>query len=146
LENIRKARSSDLASIAKYYGVRGDTPLDPFTSEDRLKQMVDLNDLAIAEVDGFFAGFVYYFVGDHPWFDPEVDMYGHILEVHVKPEYQGMGTGTRMLEYAIEDLKKRNAKVVYIDTGSNNVKALRLYQGMGFKEFGQTIHLKKAMV
>jgi ribosomal protein S18 acetylase RimI-like enzyme len=146
LENIRKARSSDLASIAKLYGAKGDTPLDPFTSEDRLKQMIDLNDLAIAEVDGFFAGFVYYFVSDHPWFDPGINMYGHILEVHVKEEYQGRGIGTRMLEYVIEDLKKRNARAVYIDTGSNNVKALRVYKKLGFKEFGQTIHLKKAIV
>jgi ribosomal protein S18 acetylase RimI-like enzyme len=50
------------------------------------------------------------------------------------------------LDYAIEDLKKRNVRVVYIDTGANNPEALRLYEKMGFREFGQTIHFKKTNV
>jgi len=145
LENIRKALLADLGSIAKYYGPKGDTPLDPFTSEERMRQMVSLDDLVVAEVDGSFAGFVYFFVDNHPWFEPEVERYGHILEVHVKKEYQGVGLATRMLEYTIEDLKKRNVNVVYIDTGGNNTKAIRLYEKMGFREFGRTIHFKKTI-
>lgn len=146
MENIRKALPTDLGSIAEYYGPRGDTPWDPFASEDRLKRMVDLNDLVIAEVGGLFAGFLYFFVGNNPWFDPDVERYGHILEVHVKAEYQGMGIATRMMEYAMEDLKTRNVKVIYIDAGANNAKALRLYEKMGFREFGRTIHFKKTVV
>lgn len=46
----------------------------------------------------------------------------------------------------MEDLKKRNVKVAYIDTGANNVKALRLYEKMGFREFGRHIHFKKIIV
>lgn len=146
MENIRKALPSDLTSIVEYYGTNGDTPWDPFADVGRLKHMVDLNDLIVAEVNGSFAGFVYFFVGDHPWFEPEVDKYGHILEVHVKPQYQGMGIATHMLEYAIQDLKKRCVKVVYTDTGANNAKALRLYEKIGFKEFGRHIHFKKTIV
>ena len=48
-----------------------------------------------------------------------------------------------MLEYAMEDLKKRNVNVIYIDTGGDNAKAIRLYEKMGFREFGRTIHFKK---
>jgi len=146
LENIRKALLADLGSIAKYYGPKGDTPLDPFTSEERMKQMINLDDLVVAEVNGSFAGFVYFFVDSHPWFESEVERYGHILEVHVKKEYQGVGLATRMLEYAIEDLKKRDVHVVYIDTGGDNARAIRLYEKMGFKEFGRTIHFKKIIV
>jgi ribosomal protein S18 acetylase RimI-like enzyme len=143
LENIRKALLTDLGSIAEYYGPKGDTPLDPFTSAERMKQMISLNDLVVAEVDGSFAGFVYFFVNSHPWFEPEVESYGHILEVHVKEEYQGLGIATRILEYAMEDLKKQNVNVIYIDTGGDNAKAIRLYEKMGFREFGRTIHFKK---
>jgi ribosomal protein S18 acetylase RimI-like enzyme len=66
-----------------------------------------------------------------------------VLEVHVKEEYQGLGIATRMLEYAMEDLKKWNVNVIYIDTGGDNAKAIRLYEKMGFREFGRTIHFKK---
>jgi len=144
--NIRKALSADLTSIVDYYGTKGDSPFDPFANEDLLRRKVDLNDLIIAEENGSFAGFLYFFVGDHPWFEPDVDRFGHILEVHVKPQYQGKGAATRMLEYAMEDLKKRNVNVAYIDTGANNLKALRMYEKMGFKEFGRTIHLKKRII
>jgi ribosomal protein S18 acetylase RimI-like enzyme len=144
--NIRKALPTDLTSIVDYYGTKGDTPFDPFANEDLLRQVVDLNDLIIAEVKGSFAGFVYFFDGDHPWFEPEVDKFGHIMEVHVKPQYQGKGIATRMLDYAMEDLRKRNVRVAYIDTGANNVEALRLYEKMGFREFGRTIHFKKIIV
>jgi ribosomal protein S18 acetylase RimI-like enzyme len=144
--NIRKARSEDLRSIVDYYGTKGDSPFDPFANEDLLRQKVDLDDLIVAEVNGAFAGFVYFFVGDHPWFEPEVDRFGHILEVHVKSQYQGRGTATRMLEYAMEDLRKRNVSAIYIDTGANNVEALHLYEKMGFRELGRTIHFKKVIV
>jgi ribosomal-protein-alanine N-acetyltransferase len=144
--NIRKARSADLRSIVDYYGTKGDSPFDPFANEDLLRQKVDLDDLIVAEVNGSFAGFVYFFVGDHPWFEPEVDRFGHILEVHVKSQYQGRGIATRMLEYAMEDLRKRNVSVIYIDTVANNVEALHLYEKMGFREFGRTIHFKKVIV
>ena len=50
---------------------------------------------------------------------------------------------TRMLEYTMEDLKKRNVNVVYIDTRGDNAKAIHLYKKMGFREFGRTIHFKK---
>ena len=146
MENIRKAILADLGSIAEYYGPKGDTPLDPFTSEERMKQMISLDDLVVAEVDGAFAGFVYFFVDSHPWFEPRVKRYGHILEVHVKKEYQGVGLATRMLGCAIEDLKKRDVNVVYIDAGEDNAKAIRLYKKMGFREFGRTIHFKKTIV
>jgi len=46
-------------------------------------------------------------------------------------------------EYTMKDLKKRNVNVVYIDTGGDNAKAIRLYEKMGFREFGRTIHFKK---
>jgi len=48
-----------------------------------------------------------------------------------------------MLEYAMEDLKKWNVNVIYIDTGGDDAKAIRLYEKMGFREFGRTIHFKK---
>jgi len=143
LENIRKALLTDLASIAEYYGPKGDTLLDPFTSEERMKQMISLDDLVVAEVDGSFAGFIYFFIDSHPWFDPEVGRYGHILEVHVKREYQSLGIATRMLEFALEDLKKRNMNVVYIDTGGDNARAIRLYEKMGFREFRRTVYFRK---
>jgi ribosomal protein S18 acetylase RimI-like enzyme len=143
---IRNALHTDLKSIVEYYGTKGDTPFDPFANEGLLRQVVNLNDLIVAEVNGSFAGFVYFFVGDHPWFEPETDKFGHILEVHVKPQYQGKGIATRMLDYAMEDLKKRNVRAVYIDTGANNAEALRLYEKMGFREFRRTIHFKKTIV
>lgn len=41
-------------------------PLDPFENEESMRQMISLDDLVVAEVDGSFAGFVYFSVDSHP--------------------------------------------------------------------------------
>ena len=54
----------------------------------------------------------------------------------VKPSKAGMGIGMKMVQFALDNAKKMNAKVVRLDTGSQNKPAVALYTKLGFKLVG----------
>lgn len=64
---IRQGTPADLVNVVDHYGP-GDTPWDPFGDLVRL-QGIPLEGLVIAEIDGEYAGFLYWFMGENPWFD-----------------------------------------------------------------------------
>ena len=138
---IRTAQSRDLPKIVDLYGSIGDSPLDPFASVSKLREL-DLSHLRIAEEDGRFAGFLYYFIHRKPWFDKDVDAYATIMELHVRPEFMGKGIGSSLLRQALARIKSAHIKVVYIDTGDDNEVALHIYRKEGFKDFRKHIKLK----
>jgi ribosomal protein S18 acetylase RimI-like enzyme len=137
---VRQAVPDDLSLIVHHYGP-GDSPCDPFGDLTRL-QAIPLDGLIVVEVDGQYAGFLYWFVGENPWFDPAVETYAHIVEMQVVEGYRGIGVGKKMLVHALEQLKQHAVEAVYIDTREDNEVARRLYESMGFRPFSCTIHYK----
>lgn len=56
----------------------------------------------------------------------------------VRPSKAGNGFGKDMVQFAIEEGKRRNCKTVRLDTGSQNRPAAALYTKLGFKLAGTT--------
>lgn len=54
----------------------------------------------------------------------------HMLAV--LPEYGRRGIAKKMVEYAIENAKSRNGKVIRLDVLKGNLPANKLYESMGF--------------
>ncbi len=138
---IRHAQPHDLTHIVELYGSIGDSPLDPFANVRRL-QKLDRRHLLIAEEDGKFAGFAYYYLHRKPWFDPEVDRYSSIMELHVRAEFKNRGIGSSLLLRAVAEIIKSGIKIVYVDTGEENQVALHIYRKAGFRDFKKQIKLK----
>ncbi len=59
---------------------------------------------------------------------------GKIQFVYVDPEFRGKGYAKKLTRYAIEDLFKKGAEIVKLDTRTTNEPAIKVYQGLGFKE------------
>ena len=58
-----------------------------------------------------------------------------ILVIHllcVRPSKAGHGIGKQMVQFAIEEGRRRNCKAVRLDTGAQNKPAAALYKGLGF--------------
>lgn len=55
-----------------------------------------------------------------------------LFNIAVYPEHQKKGIGTELLEHALEDLKKLNAKSVELGTGTFGYQ-LTFYQRLGFR-------------
>ncbi len=138
--SVRRAVVDDLTCIVQHYGA-GDRPWDPFGDLTKL-QSIPLDELVVAEVDGHYAGFLYWFVGRDPWFDPGVKKYAHIVEVQVAEHYRGQGVGKRLLVYALDQLKELAIEVVYVDTTEDNMAARCLYEGAGFRLLSRTVHYR----
>ena len=55
-----------------------------------------------------------------------------IYGVVIAPDFRGFGLGKKLLLYAIEELKNRNVKDVYLYVDENNSIAINLYKQIGF--------------
>lgn len=62
-----------------------------------------------------------------------------ILIIHllcVRPSKSGHGIGKQMVQFAIEEGKRRNCRAVRLDTGAQNKPATALYKRLGFELAG----------
>lgn len=136
---IRQGTPADLSLVVTHYRFSS-TPWDPFGNLEKL-QTIPLKGLTIAEVDGEYAGFLYWFTGENPWFDPGTKRFAYITELHIVEKYQGQGIGKKLLSYALTQLRE-NPVTIFISTTENNVIANHLYENVGFKPFSRSIHYK----
>jgi len=60
----------------------------------------------------------------------------HIGTISVHPEYRRQGIGKKMLEWAIDSLKKEGAVCFILEVRKGNIPAQALYQQFGFKVEG----------
>ena len=58
-----------------------------------------------------------------------------IKRMYVKPEYQGKGIGNLLLENALEEAKRMNAKEILLDSPPPFKPSHQLYEKHGFKIF-----------
>ncbi|MDW3646808.1 MAG: GNAT family N-acetyltransferase [Bacteroidia bacterium] len=56
-----------------------------------------------------------------------------IMNIAIEEKQQGKGWGKVLLNFGIEEAKKRKAKSLWIATGNSSIGQLALYQKMGFE-------------
>lgn len=66
--------------------------------------------------------------------DPEEILVLHLL--CVRPSKAGCGIGKKMVQFAVEEGRRRNCRAVRLDTGAQNKPAAALYQKLGFELAG----------
>ena len=60
-----------------------------------------------------------------------------ILRFGVKKENQGKGIGKGLLIVALDELRRRGLKKVFLEVSADNIKAQRLYEKFEFKKIGE---------
>lgn len=62
---------------------------------------------------------------------------GRIIQVYVKPEYQGKKIGFRLLQSIVEEaFRNKEIEQIEIDVLANNSNAEKIYSKMGFQIYG----------
>ncbi len=63
--------------------------------------------------------------------------------VRIRKDQRGRGTGKKMLQWAIDQARKRKAHVIQLTTDKKRPEALHFYEGLGFKASheGMKLHL-----
>lgn len=56
-----------------------------------------------------------------------------VINFYIDEEYQGMGFGKKLLQYAIDVCTSKKVKIISLEVRENNYKAINLYSSFGFK-------------
>jgi [ribosomal protein S18]-alanine N-acetyltransferase len=67
--------------------------------------------------------------------------WGHLNRIGVHPAYHGLGLGRELLTVAIEEMARRGAHTLGLNTQSTNARSQRLYEGFGFQRTGETFKI-----
>lgn len=122
---LRKLFKSDLEKILK---IENAVHVTPWT-EDTFKTCFQADCLSWAiEVDNEIIGFVITAIRMGEC---------HILNICISHRYQRQGYGRRLLEHALDEVKKRGTGIAYLEVRRSNSRAITLYKKMGFKLIGE---------
>jgi ribosomal protein S18 acetylase RimI-like enzyme len=137
---VRSGTTEDLPAVARQYA-HGDTPWDPFGDVSKLSR-IPLDGLLVVEVNGEYAGFLYWFEGMRPYFDRDVDRYANLQELHILERFRGRGFSKALIERFLADARKRGIVDAFVDTDDNNTIAQRLYESFGFTLYRKVLHYR----
>ncbi len=73
------------------------------------------------------------------WPNAKENEAGYIHKLFVRREYSGIGLSRKMVEFAIEECRRRNIHYLRLDTGWNKKKLCNLYCSLGFELVGKTL-------
>ncbi len=82
----------------------------------------------VAELDGAVIGYV--------CVDYVLDE-GHILNLAVHPDYRKRGVATVLVRVALEELKLKGCRFVYLEGRASNHTAIMIYRRLGFTVVGE---------
>ena len=71
------------------------------------------------------------------WWDKNLEPVGELARVAVLPEEQSKGLGRIMLQFGMDELKRRGFKGLHMLVNKNNTKAIRCYAVFGFRMVGE---------
>ena len=99
--------------------------------------------IVVAEADGHAVGFVMWGPALEPaWFDRGVERWAELDELHVHPNYQGRGIGTRLVRTAAREARAAGFAVMYLVAEASNAPARRVYEKSGFREHNRIVRYK----
>lgn len=119
---IRRYQASDINAIVSLELQTLGTSL----GEDMLKNELnnDLSYIYVYEDNNEILGYISFV------FDGEIS---EVLNFCVAINHQGKGIGTKLLEYCLNYFKTINAKTSILEVRESNIKAIGLYNKIGYK-------------
>lgn len=95
------------------------------------EQEMGYRTILVAEQDGLLVGTV----SVHPLHEPAAPL--HLFALDVAPEWRNRGVGTRLIEYVIEEARRRGHPRIHLEVRTDN-PARRLYHRLGFRRVGRS--------
>lgn len=136
---FRRAEQSDLEAIVAMLAddvlgrQREDTCLPAADAYVQAFQAIDADPnqfLAVAELDGAVVGTLQ--ISFMPGLSHQGAWRGEIEAVRIARTARGTGLGRRMMEWAIEQCRARNCRIVQLTSDLKRTDAHRFYEQMGF--------------
>lgn len=144
--SLRPGRPEDAAAIRRLYLAVAQTPggiartPEEVTAgyvNDFVRYSLDRGILIVAELAGLTE-----LAGELHAYRSELHVFSHVLgdlTVAVHPSAQGKGIGRQLFNYLIEEVRRNHPDVTRVEliTQDGNVRALHLYESVGFVREGR---------
>ena len=99
--------------------------------------------LTVADLGGRVVGFALWSAAMEPaWFDPGVERWAELTELHVHPDFRNRGIGTRLVLAAIRQARLAGFPAMFLETEESNGPARRAYEKGGFRAHNRVIRYK----
>jgi GNAT superfamily N-acetyltransferase len=137
--SFKLARPDDLESVYEVYrGVclwlndaLGITDQwDREVSKEEIQELVNSGQLHIALLQGNVAGAFKLNEHDHHWDDDGAALYVHAFAVN--RQFKGQGIGKTMLDWAVDEARRRGKQSVRLDCMNGNLRLKQVYLDAGF--------------
>lgn len=109
--------------------------LDEHFSQASFRRTIDEDTVLLAFVDDRMVGYVQFGAVKLP-VRPPSDSDRELHRLYVDPKMQSHGLGTRLMDAAMEEMRRSGAANVYLDVWEHNDGAIRFYQRYGFEVVG----------
>ena len=146
---FRDAKREDLAQIVGLLandnlGSQREDPTSPLNSAylDAFEHISadPNNQLVVVECNGKIAGILQITYIPHLTY---IGSWRCLIEgVRVHKEFRGQGLGTKFFEWAIQQAKEKNCKIVQLTSDKQRADAIRFYESLGFKATHEGFKLK----
>ena len=142
---ILKATESDLSSILALYRAQIGREFCPWSeeypSDEEISFDLSRDALFVLKTDDQIKAAISLEedkdVDSLSCWNAELEPSGSIARVAVLPDEQGRGYGRIMLQYAMDELKRRGYRGIHFLVNKHNVKAIRSYAVFGFEVVGE---------
>ena len=125
--NIRKMKDTDIAAVSEIEKL---THIQPW-SENVLTDCYHSDYLClVAEENDYQKELKGYIILS------QVLDEAHLLNLCVSLKYQGFGLGRELTARGIKEVVKRGARKMFLEVRRSNMRAIRLYESVGFSEIG----------
>ena len=145
---IRQMTKGDISAVvdiqisgwrAAYNGIIAEEHLNAMNRDKRIKKIEQSYlkyGFAVAEGNGEVVGFVNYINSGE--FTPEItDADCELSAIYVKPDLKRRGIGTRLFEYAKDELAHKNKRKMVLWCLKDNEPSKRFYDKMGGEIIGE---------
>lgn len=127
---IRKARRTDSKAIAKLHKDEGWRYDDEATVKEHFDRELRIREILVAEDDSGVVGKIEAFEGKRSG----IGRFIFIKRFVISSRHRGKGVGKAMLEYVINQAKKKGIGIIELGVTPNNRIANALYKKYGFKD------------
>ncbi len=127
---IRRARPEDMPQVVALERIAFIDPWD----ESTLRESLDVfpETFFVAQNNGSLAGFVAAGLED-----TGDELYGHIMNVAVAPEYRRLGVGKRLIHRLEQEFMLMGASGIQLEVRITNTGAQEFYRYLGYREVFQ---------
>lgn len=139
---IRQAQERDIGNLCALIFEHGPNPWNHLPQDEVTTHLQGIAGGAaqavLAERAGELQGFVSYQLSRHfERYQPEAlrgQLHGYICEAVTHREVAGQGLGSRLLQYAVMQLREQNISDIYIDRHEENAASAGMMRKAGFVE------------